>query len=52
MPEVVILRIGTTAIEIQVTGEGIGLHGARPIAAIVTCEAQSATADGASADEE
>ena len=36
-PVVVILRIGTTTIERQVTGVGIGQHGARPIAASVTC---------------
>ena len=38
--------------ERQVTGVGIGLHGARPIVAAVTCVAQSATVDETSADEE
>ena len=46
------LRIGTTTIEGQDTGVGIGLHGARPIVAIVTCVIQSVIADVASADEE
>ena len=52
VPVVITLRIGTTTIEIQVTGVGIGLHGARPIVATVTCAAQSANGDVASADEE
>ncbi len=52
MPVVAILRTGTTTIETQVTGVGIGLHGARPIGAKATCVVQSVTADGASADEE
>ncbi|MBR2659042.1 hypothetical protein IKD57_04150 [Candidatus Saccharibacteria bacterium] len=52
VPVVVILRIGTTAIEIQATGVGTGLHGARPIGATVTCVVQSGTVDVASADEE
>ena len=52
VPVVVILRIGTTTIEIQVTGVDSGLHSARPIVAIVTCGAQSATVDVSSANEE
>ena len=46
------MRSGITTIEIQATGVGIGLHGARPIVAIVTCVVQNAIVDVASADEE
>ena len=52
MPAVGILHSGTTTTETQDTGVGIGLHGARPIVAIVTCGIQSVTVDAASADEE
>ena len=49
---VVILCIGTIAIETQVTSNGIRPYSARPIEPIVTCVVQSARIDAPSADEE